>query len=115
MKSNKKELNCILVCDLFFMVIMDITWPLPKTICRNKYMSAIDHYLKLCEAKAIIDWIVVRTSFLINKSIPKHGIPWFILTNNGGERLVEFNVLFQDYGSIHQHIMLQWPHCNVQW
>jgi hypothetical protein len=38
-------------------------------------MFAINHYSKLCEAKEIIDQIVVTTSFLINKIISRHGIP----------------------------------------
>jgi hypothetical protein len=66
---------------------MDIVRPLPKTKLGNKYiLVAINHYLKWCEAKAIIDHgVKITAKFLEDEVICKYGVPKFVLTNNGRE------------------------------
>ncbi len=67
---------------------------------------AIDHYLKWCEAKAIVDHnveIVVR--FLEDELIYRFNVSKYILTNNGFKWLVEFDQLCKNYGITHQNTM----------
>jgi hypothetical protein len=85
--SEDEELKSIPICELFYKVVMDIVRPLPKTKLGNKYiLVAINHYLKWCEAKAIIDHgVKITAKFLEDEVICKYGVPKFVLTNNGRE------------------------------
>jgi len=82
-----EKLKSILVCELFYRDPMDIVGPLPETKSGNKYiMVAIDHYLKWCEAKAVVDHgVTTITKFLEDDIICKYGVPKFVLTDNGEE------------------------------
>jgi hypothetical protein len=66
---------------------------------------AIDHYSKWCEAKAVADYgAKIAAKFLKDDIICRYGVPKFVLTDNGGEWLVKFDVMCKDYGIQHQHI-----------
>jgi hypothetical protein len=106
-----KILKNIHVCELFYKVVMDTVGPLPKTklgkIC---ILVAINHYSKWCKAKVVVDHVAkTTTKFLEYDIICKYGVPKFVLTNNGGEWAVKFDVMCKDYGIHHQHTTLQWP------
>jgi hypothetical protein len=59
-RSNVEDLNNIPICDLFCRVALDSRGPLPKTNKGNKYiLVVIDHYSKWCEAKTILDQIII--------------------------------------------------------
>jgi len=113
-RSKDEELKSISVCELFYRIAMDTAGPLLETRLKNKYIPvAIDHYSKWCEAKAVTNYgakIVAR--FLKDDIICRYGVPKFVLTNNGVEWPVEFDVMCKDYGIQHQHIAPQWPQCN---
>jgi hypothetical protein len=72
---------------------------MPKTKAGNKYiLVAIDHYSKWCEAKAIDDHGAKTVArFLEDDLICRYGVPKFVLTDNGGEWGVEFEVMCRDY------------------
>jgi hypothetical protein len=40
------------------------------------------------------------------------GVPRFIFTNNGGEWMVEFDLMCKKYGITHQFTAPQWFQCN---
>jgi hypothetical protein len=109
-----EELKSIPICDLFYRIAMDTTGLLPETKSINKYiLVVIDHYFKWCEAKAVPDHNAKTTAkFLEDDIICKYGVPKFVLTDNGGEWAVEFDVMCKDYGICHQHTAPQWPYCN---
>ncbi len=113
-RSEDEELKSILICDMFHRVAMDTTKPLPETKSGNKYiLVAIDHYSKWCEAKAVVDHgVKTMARFLEDDIICRYGVPKFVLTNNGGEWAVEFDVMCKDYDIQHQHTTPQWPQCN---
>jgi hypothetical protein len=102
-RSEDEELKSIPVNDLFHRVAMDITGPLPKTNLGNKYiLVAIDHYSKWCEAKAVADHgAKTAARFLEDDIICRYGVPKFVLTDNGGEWVVEFEVMCKDYSIQH--------------
>jgi len=50
--------------------------------------------------------------FLEDDIIYRYVVPKFVLTDNGGEWAVEFDVMCKDYGIQHQHTAPQWPQCN---
>jgi len=110
-RSEDEELKIIVVCDLFYKIVMDIVGPLPETKSGNKYiLVAIKHYSKWCEAKAIANHGAKTIArFLGDDIICRYGVPKFVLTNNGGEWAAEFDVMCKDYGIHHQHTTLQWP------
>jgi len=112
--SEDEELKSIPVCDLFYRVAMDTTGPLPETKLGNKYiLVAVDHYSKWCEAKPVVDHgAKTATRFLEDDIICRYGVPKFVLTNNRGEWVIEFDVMCKDYGIHHQHTTPQWPQCN---
>jgi hypothetical protein len=80
----------------------------------NKYiLVAIDHYLKWCEAKAVVDHGAKTVArFLEDEIICRYGVPKFVLTNNGEEWAAEFNAMCRDYAIQHQRTTPQWPQCN---
>jgi hypothetical protein len=102
------------VCELFYMVVMDIVGPLLEIKSRNKYiLVAIYHYLKWCKVKVVANHGAKTTAkFQEDEVICKYGVPKFVLTDNGGEWVVEFDVMCKDYGIHHQHITPQWPQRN---
>jgi len=73
-------------------------------------MVVSDHYSKWCEAKAVIDHgVKTAAKFLEDDVTCRYIIPKFVLTYNGGEWAIEFDVMCKDYGIHHQHIASQWP------
>ncbi len=50
--------------------------------------------------------------FLEDDLICRYGVPKFVLTDNGGEWGVEFEVMCRDYAIQHQCTAPQWPQCN---
>jgi hypothetical protein len=44
------------------------------------------------------------SKFLEDEIIYKFGIPRYVLTDNGGEWVIEFNKLYKNYDIIHQYI-----------
>jgi hypothetical protein len=113
-RFEDEKLKSIPICDLFHRVAMDTVGPLPETKSGNKYiLVAIDHYSKWCEAKAVVDHgAKTAAMFLEDDIICKYGVPKFVLTDNGGEWPVEFDVMCKDYGIQHKHTAPQWPQCN---
>jgi len=113
-RFEDEELKSIPVCDLFHRVAMDTVGPLPETKSGNKYiLVAIDHYSKWCEAKAVVDHGAKTVArFLEDDIICRYGVPKFVLTDNGGEWAVGFDVMCKDYDIQHQHTAPQWPQCN---
>jgi len=86
------------IYDLFYKVALDIVGPLPKTKDGNKYaLVAIDRYSKWCKARPTRDHVVA----LEEEIICRFGVPRFILTNNGGKWMVEFDMMCKKYGIIH--------------
>jgi hypothetical protein len=98
-RSKDEELKSILVCELFYKVIMDTARPLLQTKSRNKYiLIAIDHYSKWCEAKVVADHGAKTTAkFLEDDIICRYEVPKFVLIDNGGEWVAEFDVMCKDY------------------
>jgi hypothetical protein len=113
-RSGDEQLKSIHVCDLFHRVALDTTGPLLATKSGNRYiLVAIDHYSKWCEAKAIVDHgAKTATRFLEDEIICRHGVPKFVLIDNGGEWATEFDVMCRDYAIQHQRTAPQWPQCN---
>jgi hypothetical protein len=113
-RSEDEKLKNILVCELFYRVVMDIAGPLLETKSRNKYiLVAIDHYSKWCEAKVVADHgAKTTTKFLEDDIMCRYKVPKFMLINNGGEWATKFDVMCKDYGIHHQHTTPQWPQCN---
>jgi len=104
----------ILVYDLFYKVTLDIARRLLETKDGNRYVIvAIDHYSKWCEARPVRDCdAAIVTRFLEEEIICRFGVPIFIFTNNGGEWMVEFDMMCKKYGIIHQFITPHWHQCN---
>jgi hypothetical protein len=98
-RSGDERLKSIPICDLFHIVALDITGPLPETKSCNKYiLVAIDHYSKWCEAKAVADHgAKTAAKCLEDDLICRYGVPRFVLTDNGGEWGAEFDVMCKDY------------------
>jgi hypothetical protein len=70
-KSNAKEFKSIPIHDLFYHKALDIVGSLLETRFGNKYILVyIDHYLKWCEAKEMLDRITtIAIKLLENKII----------------------------------------------
>jgi len=104
----------ILVYDLFYKVALDIDGPLLETKDGNMYvLVTIDHYSKWCEARHVKDHdVVIAARFLEEEIICKFGLPKFIFINNGGEWMVEFDMMCKKYGITHQFTTPQWLQCN---
>jgi hypothetical protein len=107
--SEDEELKSIHVCEPFYKIAMDIVGPLTETKSGNKYiLIAINHHSKRCEAKVVVDHgAKTIAKFLEDDIICRYGVPKFVLTDNGGEWAVEFDVMCKDYGIQHQHTRLQ--------
>ncbi len=64
---------------------------------------AIDHYSKWREIKLVKEYIVIVVAkFMEEEIIYKFGVLKYVLTNNGGEQMVEFDMLCKNYGIIQQ-------------
>jgi hypothetical protein len=113
-RSGDEQLKSILVCDLFHRIALDTAGLLPETKSSNRYiLVAIDHYLKWCEAKAVVDHGAKTTArFLEDEIICRYGVPKFVLIDNGGEWAAEFDVMCRDYAIQHQRTAPHWPQCN---
>jgi phage terminase large subunit len=112
--SGDERLKSIPICDLFHRVALDTAGPLPETKAGNKYiLVAIDHYSKRCEAKAVADHTTKTASrFLEDDIIYKYEVPKFVLTDNGGEWVAEFEMMCKNYRIQHQCTAFHWPQCN---
>ncbi len=112
--SGDEELKTIPICDLFHRIAIDTVGPLPEIKSGNRYiLVAIDHYSKWCEAKAVADHgAKIAARFLEDDIVCRYGVPKFVLTNNGGEWAVKFDVMCKDYAIQHQRTAPQWPQCN---
>ncbi len=90
---------------------MDITRPLFETKLGNKYIIvAINHYSKWCKAKIVVDHgAKTAARFLEDDIICRYGVPKFVLIDNGGEWVAEFDVMCKDSKIHHQHTTPQWP------
>ncbi len=113
-RLSNEELKDILVCDLLYRVALDIIGPLPKTKDGNRYaLVAIDHYSKWCETRLVKDHdVAIVAIFLEKEIICRFGVPRFIFIDNGGEWMVEFDMLCKIYGITHQFTVPQWPQWN---
>jgi len=113
-RSGDEELKSIPVYDLFYRVALDTAGPLPETKSGNRYvLVAIDHYSKWCEAKAVADHgAKTAARFLEDEVICRYGVPRFVLTDNGGEWVAEFDTMCSDYNIHHQRTAPHWPQCN---
>jgi len=113
-QSGDEQLKSIPICDLFHRVALYTAGPLPEIRSGNKYiLVAIDHYSKWCEAKAVADHGAKTAARILEDDIIcRFGVPKFILTDNGGEWAVEFDVMCRDYAIQHQRTAPQWPQCN---
>jgi hypothetical protein len=102
------------IYDLFYKVALDIVGPLLEIKDGNMYvLVAIDHYSKWCEARPIKDHdAAVVAKFLEEKIICRFGVTKFILTDNGGEWMAEFDLMCKKYGITHWFTTPQWPQCN---
>jgi transposase-like protein len=102
------------IFDLFYKVALDTARPLLETKDGNRYaLVAINHYSKWCEANLVKDQDVITTArFLEEEIICRFGVPRFILIDNGGDWMAEFDMMYKKYGIIHQFIAPQWPQCN---
>jgi hypothetical protein len=98
-RSRDEPLKSIPVCDMFYRVALDTAGQLPETKSGNRYiLVAIDHYSKWCEAKAVADHgAKTAAKFLEDEIICRYGVPKFVLTDNGGEWVAEFDVMCGDY------------------
>jgi hypothetical protein len=78
-RSGIEDMKSIHVCDLFYRVALHTARPWPKTKNGNGYVSsAIDHYSKWCEAKAIkYHDVAIATKFLEEEIICRFGMPRF--------------------------------------
>jgi hypothetical protein len=104
----------ILIYDLFYRVALDTIGPLLKTKDGNRYaLVAIDHCSKWCEARlAKYHDAAIVTRFLEEEIICRFCVPKFIFINNGGEWMVEFDMMCKKYGTTHQFTAPQGPQCN---
>jgi transposase-like protein len=91
------------IYDLFYRVALDTIGLLLETKDGNRYsLVAIDHYLKWCETRLVKDHdVAIITRFLEEKIICRFGVPKFIIIDNGGEWMVEFDLMCKKYGIIH--------------
>jgi hypothetical protein len=102
-RSDIEEMKNIPISDLFYRVALDTTGPLLVTKIGNIYaLVAIDHYSIWCKARPIKDHVVATTiRFLEEEIMCKFGVPRFILLDNGGEWMVEFDLMCKKNGIIH--------------
>jgi hypothetical protein len=102
-RSEDENMKNIPVCELFYRVALDTTGPLLETKSGNKYiLVVVNHYSKWCEVKVVADHgakTVVK--FLEDDVICRYGVPKFVLIDNGGEWVAEFDIMYRDYGIQH--------------
>jgi hypothetical protein len=86
-------------------VALNTIGPLLKTNLGNIYvLMAIDHYLKWCETKTMLDHDgEIVAQFFKNEVICRFGIPKYVLMDNGSEWAAEFNQLCKNYRITHQY------------
>jgi len=84
-------------------VALDTTRPLLEAKNGNMcVLVAIDNYSKWCEARPIRDHdAAIAARFLEKEIICRFGVPKFILIDNGGEWMVEFDLMCKKYGITH--------------
>jgi len=113
-RSGDERLKSIPICDLFHRIALDTAGPLPEMKAGNKYiLVAIDHYSKWCEAKVVaVHGAKTAARFLEDDLICRYGVHKFVLSDNGGEWVAEFEVMCRDYAIQHQRTAPQWPQCN---
>jgi hypothetical protein len=89
-------------------VAFDITSPLLETKHGNKYVLVIiDHYLKWCKAKTIMDHDVkIVAKFLEDEITCRFGVPKYIFIDNGFKCFIKFDQLCKNYGIQHLYITL---------
>jgi len=113
-RTKLEELKSIPIWDHFYCVALNTIGLLLKTNLGNIYvLVAIDHYLKWCETKTMLDHdakIVVQ--LFENEVICRFGIPKYVLTDNGSKWVAEFNQLCKNYEITHQYTTPQWSRCN---
>jgi len=64
-------------------------------------LITIDHYSKWCEARPVKDHdVIIVAKFLEEEIICKFSVPKFILIDNGGEWMAEFDMMCKKYGII---------------
>jgi hypothetical protein len=99
---------------LFYRVTLDITWLLLGTLNGNRYiLVAIDHYSKWVEGNTVVKHEAqIVAKFLEDEIICRFVVLRYILIDNGGEWVAEFDQLCKNYGTTHQHMGIQWPKCN---
>jgi hypothetical protein len=74
---------------------------------------AIDHYLKWCEVKAVVNHDAkIDARFLEDEIICRFGVPKYILINNGSKWVTKFDQLCRNYKIVQQQTASQWPKCN---
>jgi hypothetical protein len=97
-----------------YRVALNTTWLLFGTFNGNRFiLVAIDHYSKWVEGNAIAKYEAqIATKFLEDKIIGRFVVPRYILIDNEGEGVAEFDQLCKNYGTTHQHMAFQWPKCN---
>jgi hypothetical protein len=65
-----EEMKSILVCDLFYQVVLDIASPLFETKSSNKYvLMAINYYSKWCEIKHASKHTIATVARFFEKEI----------------------------------------------
>jgi len=92
-RPEPEHFKNISIWDQFFKVAFDTTRPLLETKHGNMYvLVAIDHYLKWCEAKVVMDHDTkITTKFLEGEVICRFMVPKYILVDNGTKWSVEFD------------------------
>ncbi len=113
-RSKPEKLKNIPIWDQFYRVALDTVEPLPETYNGNKYiLMAIDHYLKWCEVKVVINHDAkIDARFLEDEIICRFGVPKYIFIDNGSKWVAEFDQLCKNYRIVHQQTTPQWPKCN---
>jgi hypothetical protein len=81
-----EELENIPICNLIYIVMLDITDHLLEIKYGNKYvLVAIDHYSKWCEVKPVKEHIVIVVAILLEKEIIcRFGVPKYVFVDNCG-------------------------------
>jgi hypothetical protein len=102
-RSELEDFKNISIWDQFFKMVLDTTRPLLETKHGNMYvLVAIDHYLKWCEAKVMMNHDAkIITKILEGEVICRFRVPKYILVDNGIKWSVEFDQLCKNYNIVH--------------